>query len=121
LLAYYYSQLHKKQDEVRRLNACKASLSGKQSEFNENEYKCTEPELSASTWHGSLATAFDEIRDSGIHTSYIEIAGSQFTSVYNAISDKLSSLNTEIESIQRIIENLEEEAREKAREKAKAK
>jgi hypothetical protein len=117
LLAYYYGQLHKKQEEVRRLNACNTTLSGKQSQFNENEYKCTEPELSASTWQGSLATAFDEIRDSGIHTPYVEIAGSQFTSVYNSISVKLSSLITEIESIQRIIENLEEEAREKAKAK----
>ncbi len=119
MLAYYSGQLHKKQEEVRRLNACNTSLSGKQSQFNENEFKCTEPELSATTWQGSLATAFDEIRESGIHTSFIEIAGSQFTSVFSAISDKLSSLNTEIESLQGIIENLEEEAKEKAKVKVK--
>ena len=117
MLEYYYGQLQKKEEEVRRLNSCNTSLSGKKSQFNENEHKCTDPELSASTWQGSLATAFDEIRDSGIHTSFLEIAGSQFTSVYNAISIKLSSLITEIESIQRIIENLEEEAKEKAKAK----
>lgn len=117
MLEYYYGQLQKKEEEVRRLNACNSSLSGKQSQFNENEHKCMEPELSASTWQGSLATAFDEIRDSGIHTSYLEIAGSQFISVNNAISVKLSSLLTEIESIQRIIENLKEEAIEKAKTK----
>ncbi|MCL6571132.1 MAG: DUF5082 domain-containing protein [Bacillus sp. (in: Bacteria)] len=115
MLGYYYGQLYKKQDEVRRLNACNTSLTGKQSQFNDNEYQCTEPELSASTWQGSLAISFDDIRETGIHTSYIEIAGSQFTSVYTAISDKLTSLNTEIESFQRIIESLEEEAREKAK------
>lgn len=117
MLGYYYELLRKKQEEVRRLNTCQSSLSEKQAAFNENEYKCLEPELTATTWYGTLANSFDDIREAGIHTSFLEIAGAQFAAVFSAISDKIALLNAEIESIQRTIADLlerEAEARAKA-------
>lgn len=115
MLGYYYALLHKKQEEIRRLNECQSSLSDKQAQFNENEHKCLEPELTTTTWHGTLATSFDEIREAGIHTSFLEIAGAQFAAVFSAITAKIASLQAEIASIQQIIaELLAEEAREKA-------
>ena len=117
MLGYYYELLRKKQEEVRRLNTCQSSLSEKQAAFNENEYKCLEPELTATTWYGTIANSFDDIREAGIHTSFLEMAGAQFTAVFSAISDKIALLNAEIESIQRTIADLlerEAEARAKA-------
>jgi hypothetical protein len=109
LLAYYYALLREKQGEVERLNACQTSLQGKQEEFTANEQKCLEPELSVMTWHGKHATDFQNIRESGIHTSYLEIAGEQFSKVFHAISDKIASLQIEIASIQRTIERLKDD------------
>lgn len=80
-----------------------------------NEHKCLEPELSATTWQGRHATDFQAIREEGIHTAYLEIAGTQFANVYSAIAAKIASLQAEIASIQQTIERLlaEEAAREK--------
>ena len=115
MLGYYYALLHKKQEELRRLIECQGLLTAKQGEFSENEYKCLEPELTTTTWFGTLATSFDDIRESGIHASYLEITGAQFAAVFSAISSKITSLIAEIASIQQTIANLlAEEARAKA-------
>ncbi|KAA0955568.1 DUF5082 domain-containing protein [Sporosarcina sp. ANT_H38] len=120
MLAYYYAQLQKKKEEVARLIACQSTLQGKQSEFQANEHKCLEPELSASTWHGTLATGFQDIREAGIHTPFLDIAGAQFSKVFTAIADKINSLNAEIISLEQTIARLEAEARAEA-EEAKSK
>lgn len=106
LLAYYYALLAKKRNDIERLNKCEGSLQGKQGEFNASESKCLEPELTIKTWHGKHATAFDEIRESGIHAPYLEIAGAQFSKVYGVIADKIASLLAEIESIQQTINSI---------------
>ena len=119
MLAYYTAQVQKKQEEVRRLDACQSSLQGKQSEFQSNEPKCLEPELSARTWHGTLASAFQDIREVGIHAPFLEIAGAQFTNVFTAIAEKIAALNAEIVILQQNIARLEAEAKAQA-EEAKA-
>ena len=106
MLGYYYALLAKKEEEVRRLGECQSSLSDKQGQFYDNEEKCMEPELTTTTWHGTHATNFDEIRESGIHTPYLEIAGAQFAAVFSAISEKITSLLAEIASIKQTIANL---------------
>ncbi len=119
MLSYYTALLAKKQLEVQRLKACKAALSGKQSEFQANQRKCLEPHLTAMTWHGNLADQFDNIREGGIEASYLEIVGSQFNAVFTAIDNKIASLEAEIEQIKRIIEEIK--AREAAERAARAK
>ena len=115
MLGYYYALLKKKKEEVARLNLCQSLLSKKQGQFQENEHKCLEPELSTTTWHGRNANDFQEVREEGIHTSYLEIAGAQFATVFSAISRKIAELQIEIISIQQTIERLlaQEAAREK--------
>jgi hypothetical protein len=108
-LAYYYALLREKQEDVRRLNACRTSLQGKQQEFYENEYKCLDPELSTTTWHGNHASNFQEIRESGIHLSYVDIENNQFSKVFDAIADKIASLQAEIASIRRTIARLKDD------------
>ncbi len=109
MLGYYIALLAKKKEDLQRLTACQSSLQGKQSEFNTNEPKCLEPELTATTWQGTHADKFDDIRESGIHTSYVDISGSQFSNVFSAISAKISELIAEIASIEQIIANLRAE------------
>ena len=118
MLAYYIALLKKKQEDLRRLIACQTTLTGKQSEFQSHEQKCLQPELSATTWHGTLATAFQDIREAGIHTPYLEIVGTQFTNVFTAITDKINALIAEIASIEATIASLRaaEEARARAEE-----
>lgn len=115
---YYYALLAKKREDVQRLTACNSSLQGKQSEFNTNETKCLEPEHTATTWHGTHADKFDDIRESGIHTSYVDISGSQFSNVFSAISARISELNAEIISIEQTIANILAEQERQRQEKA---
>ena len=119
MLSYYLALLAKKQEEVRRLNVCNSSLSGKKAEFQSNQHKCLEPHLTTTTWHGTLADSFDDIREGGIEASYLEIVGSQFSAAFSAIANKIASLEAEIEQIKRIIEEIR--AREAAEAAARAK
>lgn len=105
-LSYYYALLRQKENEVERLIQCRSSLEGTQQEFYDNEEKCLEPELSLHTWHGNHASDFQEIRESGIHESYLDIAGNQFSRVFQAIANKIASLRAEIAEIRRIIARL---------------
>lgn len=103
---YWYMKLAEVKAKITRLNACQASLTGKQGEFQSNEPKCMDPELTPTTWHGTLATAFDEIREAGIHQPYLEIIGTQFGAVFAAIAAKIAELQAEIVSIQATIDRL---------------
>lgn len=102
-LGYYYALLRKKENEVERLIQCRSSLQGTQQEFYDNEEKCLEPPLSLNTFHGQHASDFQEIRESGIHQSFLDIAGNQFSRVFEAIADKIAQLRAEIAEIKRII------------------
>ncbi|KXH78556.1 DUF5082 family protein [Sporosarcina sp. HYO08] len=116
MIAYYINLKAKKLKEIERLNACKSSLQSKQGEFNDNEHKCLEPELTTATWHGQHASEFEDIREAGIHTPYLEIAGAQFAKVYDAIATKIAALQAEVISIQQTIDRLlAEQAARRAR------
>ena len=123
MIGFYIALKAKKMKDVARLQACKGELSGKQSEFHDNEKKCMEPELTLTTWHGNHADEFDEVREADIHASYVELSGDQFTKAYDAIDAKIAELNAEIESIQATIDRLlaEQEAAREAAEKETAK
>lgn len=116
MIGFYIALKAKLMNDVARLQACKGELSGKQSEFHDNEKKCMEPELTLTTWHGKHADEFDEIREADIHASYVELSGDQFTKVYDAIDAKIAELNAEIASIQATIDRLlaEQAAKEAA-------
>ncbi|MBM7608893.1 hypothetical protein JOD29_002159 [Lysinibacillus composti] len=106
-LAYWYALLHKKQNDLSRLQTCNGQLSGKQSEFSSNQHLMTEPELTQATWKGTLATRFDDIRIDGILASYQEIQTTQFTNVFSTLSNKMEQIRREIESIRATIARLE--------------
>ncbi|WP_332651310.1 YwqH-like family protein [Lysinibacillus sp. 54212] len=116
-LTYYYALLQKKQSDLQRLQTCNGQLTSKQGEFFNNAYLMTEPELTATTWQGQLASQFDNIRIGGILASFEEIQGSQFNQVFSVLSSKMAEIAMEIESIKQTIARLEAEA---ARERAKA-
>lgn len=103
---FWYMRLAEVEKKITRLNECQTSLTGKQSEFQSNEPKCMKPELTPTTWHGTLATAFDDIREAGIHQPYLEIIGSQFSAVFTAIATKIAELQIEMASIKATIERL---------------
>lgn len=106
MIGYYLMLIAEKREQIRRLNVCQGELQGKQGEFQQNEPKCMEPELTLKTWHGNLATAFDEIREAGIKSPYQEVSGTQFDAAYSAISAKIASLEAEIASLEAIVAQL---------------
>lgn len=104
--AHLYALKAKKQKEIEELQKCRGLLEKKQGEFNENADKCLDPELTDKKWHGNHATEFDDIRVSGIHTPYLEIAGAQFSDAFAVIAEKITSLLKEIEEIQQMIDSI---------------
>ncbi|EMR07766.1 hypothetical protein C772_00094 [Bhargavaea cecembensis DSE10] len=106
MIGYYLMLIELKRQQIRRLNTCQGELQGKQGEFQQNEPKCMEPELTTKTWHGNLATAFDEIRETGIKTPYQDVSGPQFDAAYSAISAKIAELEAEIASLEAIVAQL---------------
>ena len=104
--AYYIAEIARKRKEIERLNECQGSMQVKQGEFDENVDKCLDPELTITTWHGNHASEFDDIRNSGIHTPYLEIAGAQFSKVFAAIAKKIEDLEAEIVKLQQIIDSI---------------
>lgn len=115
-LSWLYARLHEKQEQLTRLQTCESELIGCQSEFSTQKYLCTEPALSTHTFHGNLATEFDQIRDHGILDAYKDIQINQFNHAFQVIEEKISQLQLEISSIKQEIESekdrLEREARE---------
>ncbi len=106
-LAYWYALLRKKQNDLSRLQTCNGQLAGKQGEFSSNQYLMTEPELTPTTWQGTLATRFDDIRANGILASYQEIQTTQFNNVFSTLSAKIQQIKQEIEYIRATIARLE--------------
>lgn len=108
-LAYWYALLAKKQSDLVRLQTCNGQLIGKQGEFSNNQYLMTEPVLTATTWKGTLATQFDNIRNDGILASYQEIETTQFSNTFTTLSNKIKEITQEIQSIKATIAQLEAE------------
>ncbi|MBP3039680.1 DUF5082 family protein [Bacillaceae bacterium Marseille-Q3522] len=109
MLSYYYEQVRKKQDDISRLQDCQAILQDRQQEFMDGQYRCLEPKLHVHNWHGKHASDFQDIRESGIQEPYREIAANQLNKVFSRISNKITSLNMEIASLERRIDRLEAE------------
>ncbi|MBS2967610.1 DUF5082 family protein [Metabacillus sp. KIGAM252] len=121
MLGYYYDLLREKKEHLSRLTAFSSTLNSKLAEFSAIEQKCMEPDLTDETWNGKHADTFDEMRESGIKTSFQEITGTQFSKIFKAIAEKITSLNAEIKSIQAAIASLEAQAAaERAREAEQA-
>ena len=121
-LTYYYALLSEKQYQLQRLQTCSNQLHICQQELIGYEKKLTQPALSSYTWQGVLANKFDQTRHEQMQTKYRELDAQQFNAVYKAISDKTSSLQSEISTIKQTIQSLEEAlAAEKEKEKARAK
>ena len=59
-LAYYYSLLRLKEEQLQRLQLCNGELKSCQQDFTHHERLVSEPELSTNTWNGTLAHAFDD-------------------------------------------------------------
>lgn len=110
-LAYYYALLSKKQNELKRLEACNSSLQSKQGEFAENQNLMTKPPLTVMTWNGNWAQSFDQIREKGILSSYKDIETTQFNSTFKVLAGKIIEIRLEIERIQQIIAQLLAEQR----------
>ncbi|WP_019240851.1 MULTISPECIES: YwqH-like family protein [Bacillus] len=115
-LSYYYALLRQKEMELQRLQNCSNQLNAHQQEFIHYERNVKEPELTPTTWHGKLATTFEQLRNDGMLTSYRDISYNQFADVFTRIAEKIQQLQNEIVSIKQTIAALE--AAERAREAA---
>ncbi|TKH04494.1 DUF5082 domain-containing protein [Peribacillus simplex] len=101
-LSYLHSQLREKQEQLIRLKNCVSELDGLQSEFIQNQKLIKDPELTSTTWKGSLANKFMEVREV-LSFSYENISQMQLNTAIMTIENEIESINTEIPSLQRSI------------------
>ncbi len=106
LSALYY-ELRVKEEQLNRLIVCEGELRQSHSDFKNNQHLCMEPELASNTWFGTLANEFDQIRENSILASYEEIVGSQFSSIFAALSAKIAEIKAEIQRLKAEIAALE--------------
>lgn len=103
-LSYLTSQLHEKREQIVRLRNSHSSLNALQSEFLQHQTSVTAPDLTPTTWQGTLANAFTEIREDML-LSYKDLSHNQMDTVISTIEDKIASLRTEIQSLETSIAN----------------
>ena len=114
-ISYYYGLLREKEDQLRRLKNGKSDLQAIKHELTSYRDAVIKPELSPSTWNGSLAVKFEHIRTDGVFHQYQDMESKQLPNMLSEISDKISSLQSEISSIRHTIHELEEERAEEMR------
>ena len=101
-LSYLQSELREKQEQLIRLKNCVSELDGLQSEFIQNQKLIKDPELTLTTWKGSLANKFMEVREV-LSFSYENISQMQLNTAIMTIENEIESINAEIPSLQRSI------------------
>ncbi|MCM3169367.1 YwqH-like family protein [Peribacillus frigoritolerans] len=101
-LSYLQSELREKQEQLIRLKNCVSELDGLQSEFIQNQKLIKDPELTSTTWKGSLANKFMEVREV-LSFSYENISQMQLNTAIMTIENEIESINIEIPSLQRSI------------------
>ncbi|WP_185152116.1 YwqH-like family protein [Peribacillus simplex] len=101
-LSYLQSELREKEEQLIRLKNCASELDGLQSEFIQNQKLIKDPELTPTTWKGSLANKFMEVREV-LSFSYENISQVQLNTAITTIENKIESINAEIQSSQRSI------------------
>ncbi|MBU7594388.1 YwqH-like family protein [Metabacillus halosaccharovorans] len=106
-LFYYYGLLRKKQEQLQRLQDCQSQLQGIKQEYLNYNQTVTTPELTSTTWQGSLANKFEDIRTEGILVSYQDLESTQLSNAFSTINSKMSSLKSEILSLKQTIHSLE--------------
>jgi paraquat-inducible protein B len=102
-LSYLQSQLSEKKEQLIRLKNCVSKLDGLQTEFIQQQKLVKDPELTSTTWHGTLADKFENIRED-LSFSYKDISQTQLNNVLTTIENKIESLQAEIQSLQNSIE-----------------
>lgn len=85
-------QLIQKRDELERLRKTRSQLMNYQEEFQYNQKLCNNPELSAHTWNGQLATEFHTFRSGDIQSSYQSISNRQLNGSLNQLDDKIQEI-----------------------------
>jgi predicted nucleic acid-binding Zn-ribbon protein len=102
-LPYLQSQLSEKKEQLIRLKNCVTKLDDLQNEFIQNQKLVKDPELTSSTWQGTLANKFEEIRED-LSFSFKDISQTQLNIALTTLENKIESINIEIQSLQNSIE-----------------
>jgi septal ring factor EnvC (AmiA/AmiB activator) len=103
-LSYLTSQLHEKREQIVRLRNSHSTLNALQGEFLQHQSSVTALDLTPTTWQGTLANAFTEIREDML-LSYKDLSHNQMDTAISTIEDKIASLRTEIQSLETSISN----------------
>ena len=105
------SQLDKREEELERLQKASSELSDIQGDFQQNEKLVTLPDLTTTTWHGNLASKYDQFREGELLSSYRELYQGQLGRVLSDISAKISEIQNRIKTLEADIAALERQLR----------
>lgn len=99
-----------KKQQLEQLKNCQTELEADKKEFDDSKDSIKKPELSPTTWQGSLADSFKNVR-SDMKTAYNDICGKQLNEVFKQLKEKISSLNDDIDSLGKDIRLIKNENR----------
>ncbi|MEC1260096.1 DUF5082 family protein [Bacillus swezeyi] len=110
-----------KKEQLTHLKNCKSELTITKEEFEDSKSSIKEPGLSSTTWQGSLADSFKNVRND-MKSAYNDICGKQLNEVFKKLNERIASLKDEIHSLgqdisslKKKIEKLEKEEKEARR------
>lgn len=98
--------IQQKEEEIQRLQKTKSELFNHKNDFQANEYRLKKPVLTKSTWHGELATAFDNFRHQDLVSSYRNLYITQLGRIIVDVERKIQELRSDMMRLQNEVSSL---------------
>lgn len=107
LTASYRADLHRKEEELQRLQDALTDLGDNKSDFLESKTKCLKPECTSNTLHGDNEEDLDDFREGTLRKSFLAIPNEDISDAEETIQEKIEQLKQEIKSLESTIAGLE--------------
>lgn len=99
MLAALYARLREKEGHLIRLQTCLTELNHLKDDFMSNQKVISEPDLTSTTWSGTLAEKFTNLRENEMVRKYNVLENHQLENVIFSVETKILEVKNEIESI----------------------
>ncbi|MBD1221951.1 YwqH-like family protein [Virgibacillus halodenitrificans] len=100
-------RIEERKKDLARLQQTATKLTACKSDFVDKKSLCMQPELGTTTWHGELATAFDNFRKEQLHVSYMAIPNEQMNATMGELQREMKAIEEEIAGWERTVSSLQ--------------
>jgi len=91
-----YDRMYERSEQLGRMRTAKSEFTGVRTDFLQERSQCTEPEFTASTFHGEQANKINNFRKDYIEESFFEIINDQMLEILSQINDEIDRLSDEV-------------------------